>query len=77
MLLDRAVRAYLREAIGPFAEVEKRDYVEANVKRDVLVVSRFIDFLFGEYKGKASKRPSPGEGDVLPAAPLLRCRWAE
>jgi hypothetical protein len=60
--LDRAIRAYLREAVEAFAEVEKRDYAEANVKRDVLAVSRFIDFLFGEYKGKASKRPSSGDG---------------
>ena len=62
MLLDRAIRAYLQEAVEAFAEVEKGDYAEANVKRDVLAVSRFIDFLFGEYKGKASKRPSPGDG---------------
>jgi hypothetical protein len=62
MLLDRAIRAYLQEAARAFAEVEKRDYAEANVKRDVLAVSRFIDFLFGEYRGKASRRPSSGDG---------------
>jgi hypothetical protein len=57
MLLDRAIRAYLREAIEAFAEAEKRDYAEANVKRDVLAVSRFIDFVFGQYRGKVSRRP--------------------
>jgi hypothetical protein len=62
MLLDRAIRAYLQEVARAFAEVEKRDYAEANVKRDVLAVSRFIDFLFGEYRGKASRRPSSGDG---------------
>ena len=62
MLLGRAIRAYLPEAIEAFAEAERRDYAEANVKRDVLAVGRFIDFLFGEYKGKVSKRPSPADG---------------
>lgn len=35
MLLDRAIRAYRQEAAVAFAEVEERDYAEANVKRDV------------------------------------------
>jgi hypothetical protein len=61
MRLDRAIRAYLQEAVEAFAQVERRDYAEANVKRDVLAVSRFIDFLFGEYQGKASRRPSSGD----------------
>ena len=62
MLLDRAIRAYLQEAMDAFAEAERRDYAEANVKRDVLAVSRFIDFLFGEYTGKAPRRPGPERG---------------
>jgi hypothetical protein len=66
MLLDRAIRAYLQEAIEAFAEAEKKDYAEANVKRDVLAVSRFVDFLFGEYKGKLSKRPSSRDGPEGP-----------
>lgn len=62
MLLDRAIRAYRQEAAVAFAEVEKREYAEANVKRDVLAVRRFIDFLFGEHGGKAARRPSSGDG---------------
>jgi hypothetical protein len=60
MLLERASRAYWQEAMKAVSEVEKGDYAEANVKRDVLAVSRFIDFLFGEYEGKASTRLSSG-----------------
>jgi hypothetical protein len=62
MLLDRAIRAYLQEATEAFAEAERRDYAETNVKRDVLAVRRFIDFLFGEYKGKLPSRPGPERG---------------
>jgi hypothetical protein len=61
MLLHRAIRAYLLEAVGAFAEAERRDYAEANVKRDVLAVGRFIDFLFGEYRGRAPRKPSSGD----------------
>jgi hypothetical protein len=62
MLLDRAIRAYLMQAMEAFAEVERRGYAEANVKRNVVAVSRFVDFLFGEYKGKVSRRPVSRDG---------------
>jgi hypothetical protein len=66
MLLDRAIRAYLLQALEAFADAERRDYAEANVRRDVLAVSRFIDFLFGAYQGKGAKRPVPRDGTEGP-----------
>jgi hypothetical protein len=62
MVLERAIRAYLVEAVEAFAAAERRDYAEANVKRDVLAVGRFNDFLFGEYRGKAPRKPPSTDG---------------
>ena len=52
MTLDKAIEAYLREAMNGFRETEAREYAPDNVSRDMLAVGRFVDFLFGQYKGK-------------------------
>ena len=54
MLLDKALEAYLREAVKAFEEQEKKDYADANARRDALAAARFIDFLFGRYRGRES-----------------------
>jgi len=43
---------YLREAVKDFRGVESIEYAPENVDRDILAVSRFVDHLFGKYKGK-------------------------
>ena len=55
MTLDKAIEAYLREAMNGFRDIELKEYVPANVDRDLLAVSRFVDFLFGKYKGKEGR----------------------
>lgn len=55
MTLDKAIEAYLREALKEFERQETKEYAVENVRRDVLAATRFVDFLFGRYKGKGSK----------------------
>jgi hypothetical protein len=50
--LDKAIEAYLREAVNAFEEAERKDYAEANAERDALAAARLVDFVFGRYKGK-------------------------
>lgn len=52
MTIDKAIEAYLREALKEFEKEESKHYVPANVRRDVVAATRFIDFLFGRFKGK-------------------------
>lgn len=47
---------YLRSAINDFRVEEEKEYAPDNVKRDVLAVNRFVDFILGKYKGKAGER---------------------
>ena len=52
MTLDKAIEAYWREALKEFDKEEAKHYVEANVRKDVVAATRFVDFLFGRFKGK-------------------------
>jgi hypothetical protein len=46
---------YLRDAVKEFRQIESREYDPENVDRDVRAVSRFVDLLFGKYRGKAGR----------------------
>jgi len=50
--IDKAIEAYLREALKEFAKEESKHYVAANVRRDVVDATRFVDFVLGRFKGK-------------------------
>jgi hypothetical protein len=50
--LDKAIEVYLREALKAFEKQELDEYAKANVQRDLLAATRFVDFLFGHYQGK-------------------------
>ena len=52
MTIDKAIEAYLREALKDFEKEESKHYVPANVRRDIVAAKRFVDFLFGRFKGK-------------------------
>jgi len=51
--LDKAIEAYLREALKEFEKEEAKHYVPANVRRDIVAATRFVDFLLGRSKGKS------------------------
>ena len=53
MTLDKAIAAYLREALKEFEKEEAKHYVPDNVRQDVVAATRFVDFLFGRFKGKS------------------------
>ena len=52
MTINKAIEAYLREALKEFERQESKHYVPANVRRDVLAATRFVEFILGRFKGK-------------------------
>ena len=51
--LGEAIEAYLREALKEFEKEEATHYVPANVRRDIVAATRFVDFLLGRFNGKS------------------------
>ena len=53
MTIDKAIGTYLREALKEFEKEESKHYVPANVRRDVVAATRFVNFVLGRFKGKS------------------------
>ncbi|MBM2812769.1 MAG: hypothetical protein HW416_3528 [Chloroflexi bacterium] len=51
--LGETIEAYLREALKEFEKEEATHYVPANVRRDIVAATRFVDFLLGRFNGKS------------------------
>lgn len=48
----KAIEAYPHKALKEFEQEEAKHCVPANVRRDVVAATRFVDFLFGHFRGK-------------------------
>jgi hypothetical protein len=51
--IAKAIETYLREALKEFEKEESKHYVPANVRRDVVAATRFVDFVSGRFRGKS------------------------